>query len=127
MEPPLGRWGRDRKGAEDWVGRGFRNFLLSIYDFIMHYSIREFLCKSGETYHVTDISKGAMPVQDAKKDRERRWRAWYPSLLKEIKLLEKAGAKVVAVGGEVERFLRRMGFSRIDKRICHFPIEARGC
>ncbi len=127
MEPSLGRWGRDREGAEGWVGRGFRNFLLSIYDFIMHYSIREFLCRSGETYQVTDISKGAMLVRDAKKDRERRWRKWYPSLLKEIKLLEKPGTKIIAVGGDVERFLRRMGFAKIDERICHFSIEARGC
>ena len=127
MEPSLGRWGRDRKGAEDWVGRGFRNFLLSIYDFVMHYSIREFLCKSDETYHVTDISKGAMLGRDAKKDRERRWARWYPTFCKEIELLEKPTTKIIAFGGDAERFLKGVGFIRIDKRICHFSIEARGC
>lgn len=76
---------------------------------------------------VTDISKGAMLVRDAKKDRERRWEAWYPSLLEEIKLLKKPGTKIIAVGREVERFLGRKDFVRIDKRVCHFSIEARGC
>ncbi|MDR7476048.1 MAG: hypothetical protein QN175_13710, partial [Armatimonadota bacterium] len=44
-----------------------------------------------------------------------------------IKLLKKPGTKIIAVGREVERFLGRKDFVRIDKRVCHFSIEARGC
>src|SRR3990170_7614476 len=65
--------------------------------------------------------------RDARKDREERWGRWYPSLLKEIDLLEKPPTKVIALGRETERFLRRAGFARIDKRVCHFSTEARGC
>ncbi len=123
MEPSMGRW----KSFEDigpWLSQGFKNFLLSITDFILHYSIRRFLCGQGETYHVTDISKGPMFIREASQDRWRRWERWYPSLIQEIKVVAKPGAKILALGKEPERFLEAKGFSRLDGRILHCGVKA---
>jgi hypothetical protein len=110
-----------------WIALGFRNFLLSIYDFILHYSIRTYLCRrQGETYHITDISKGAMLVRDAQDDREARWDRWYPSLRAEIKLTKKPHARTIAIGRRIEDYLQIRGTS-VDRRICHFSTQAVGC
>src|SRR4051812_17984325 len=59
MEPSLGWWAR---GSADYarsrVEAGFRNFLYSTEDFILHFCVRRYLCGTSERYHVTDFSKG---------------------------------------------------------------------
>src|SRR5436190_8414128 len=62
MEPSLGRWARSREEADAKVKAGFRNFVSSIEDFILHFCVRHYLCSGSETYHITDLSKGAMLV-----------------------------------------------------------------
>ena len=42
-----------------------KNFTVSVEDFILHFCASEYLCKAGRTYHLTDLSKGAMLVSDA--------------------------------------------------------------
>src|SRR6476620_10383358 len=69
MEPSLGRWSRTPAEARQRVAAGFRNFMWSLQDFIHHYAARRFLCSLGETYHITDVSKGAMMVSKARIDR----------------------------------------------------------
>jgi hypothetical protein len=58
MEPSLGRWARSPDHARARVKAGFRNFLSSLEDFILHYSVRHYLCGPGQRYHMTDLSKG---------------------------------------------------------------------
>jgi hypothetical protein len=53
MEPSLGRWARTAAEAAPKIAAGFRNFMWSPEDFILHYAVRRSLCSAGGTYHVT--------------------------------------------------------------------------
>jgi hypothetical protein len=50
MEPSLGRWARSADEARSKVAAGFRTFLYSIEDFILHFCIRRYLCEPPERY-----------------------------------------------------------------------------
>jgi hypothetical protein len=65
MEPSLGRWARSADEARSKVEAGFRNFLSSIEDFLLHFCIQQYLCAPTQRYHITDLSKGAMLVARA--------------------------------------------------------------
>src|SRR5699024_7817782 len=82
MEPSLGRWASSGNEAINKVKSGFRNFLYSMEDFILHYCVRRFLCENNASYHVTDISKGAMLIEKANTHRNERYGRWF-SLLQE--------------------------------------------
>ena len=81
MEPSLGEWARSRDAAESQLKAGFRNFLDGFNTMILHYAIRNYLCKNNQRYHITDLSKGAMLVRDADDNRITRYMNWYPLLL----------------------------------------------
>ena len=119
MEPSMGRWARSAEDTKHWVSHGFRNFLLSIDDFILHYSIRRFLCRAGRAYHITDVSKGPMFVRQARHNRWARWDRWYASLVQEIALVGKPDATILALGEEVALFLRRKGFNSLNGTTLH--------
>lgn len=108
-----------------WIAAGFRNFLRSPDDFILHWSVRRYLCGPGQTYHITDVSKGAMTVKEANRDRRQRWDRWWPSLAAEIELLSKSdgATKIVVVGKSVHRFLQRQG-CRMDGTVLHYSPQA---
>ena len=120
MEPSLGGWARSRAEAQEKVEAGFRNFLSSFEDFLLHFAIREFLCTSGERYHLTDISKGAMLVKSAQRERGRRYDRWLSLLCDELSLVAKPGAHVFAVGGAVYRYLVNRDFPWDLTRIMHY-------
>lgn len=110
MEPSF-NWADSIEDAEKKIAGGFRNFdashdpSSSLALFIC--SIKRFLCQSGESYHLTDVSKGAMPGYVAAIDRDRRYEEWFPLLLEEIEIVGKPGTPVIAIGREVEKFLKR--------------------
>ena len=108
MEPSFG-WAESIEHAEKKIAEGFRNFGRPDNDreslALFMISIARFLCQAGETYHLTDVSKGAMPVTVAALDRDRRYEEWYPLLLEEIAIVGKPGAPVIAIGKYVETFL----------------------
>ena len=81
MEPSLGGGSPEKARAE--IEAGGRNFVNSIEDFLFHFSIRRYLCKPNERYHITDWSKGAMSVERAGIDRARRYDKWYSLLIDE--------------------------------------------
>jgi hypothetical protein len=87
MEPSLGRWARSADEASSKVKAGFRNFVSSIEDFILHFSIRRYLCGPEQRYHITDLSKGAMLVDRAGLARVQRYDRWYALLQEEIELV----------------------------------------
>jgi hypothetical protein len=118
------------------IASGFRISLSTIWDLVFHLGIREFLCRTGETYYVTDICKGAMKPVDEGANRQARWRCWYPLLKDEMKLvLGHSGTlatPVIPVGGDVERFLLKVGFGswlkdnnpgHLTRRITHWAAR----
>src|SRR5712692_842590 len=108
MEPSLRGWAKDKVEAEQKIKNGFRNFLNGYDPMILHFSIRRFLCKSDQRYHITDISKGAMLVELASNARNARYQRWYPLLKEEIDLLATDKARVFAVGKTDEDHLNTM-------------------
>ena len=132
MEPSFG-WADSIEDAEGKIAEGFRNNIPDnprepLALFIL--SIKQFLCKcqSGETYHLTDVSKGAMPGTVAALDRERRYKEWYPLLLEEIAIVGKHGAPVIAVGKQVKEFLQQRDLARETGRplydVQHYSFQA---
>ena len=118
MEPSM-RWAsRSGDGAQRALDNGFKGFTYSFEDFILHYCIRTYLRRNGETYHVTDVSKGAMLVKHANVDRKTRFGRWCPLLKKELKLVAKPRAEIFAMGREARDFLDKSGISSV--RIPHY-------
>ena len=93
-------------------------------DFILHYAARRSLCSAGGTYHITDISKGAMTVKKAHIDRRARYARWAVLLDKEVRLIAKPGAHIIAIGRDVYSFLERNGLDRDVKSIMHYSALA---
>jgi hypothetical protein len=120
MEPSLGAWARSRAEEEAKVAAGFRNFHHSVEDFLMHFAIRRYLLEPGESYHLTDVSKGAMIVARTGRARRERYARWYELLREELDLVASGNARIFAVGGAVESFLRQQAFPRALTRILHF-------
>ena len=140
MEPSF-KWANGDEDAEKMIRKGFRNFwgferppskllpnkpkepLRLFVD-----SIDRFLCQSEETYHLTDFSKGAMPVKVAGLDRDRRYKEWHPLLLEEIEIVGKPRAPVISIGKEVWDFLREHDLAgktgRPLHRVLHYSDNA---
>jgi hypothetical protein len=124
MEPSLGRWAHTRAEARAKIDAGFRNFAFHLEDFILHFCIRTYLCTHGQTYHLTDLAKGAMLVRDADLTRRERWDRWYPLLRKELTLVAKPGARVCAVGSQVESYLQSKRLNYPMTSILHYSSQA---
>jgi hypothetical protein len=124
MEPSLGRWARSADDARSRVEAGFRNFLFSIEDFILHFCVRRYLCGPAERYHITEFSKGAMLVDHAGFARTQRYDRWYSLLQQEIDLCANPSADIVVVGNVVAEHLARRGFRRPFTRVIHYSGQA---
>ena len=123
MEPSTGGGAGELK-----KGKAFspKNFSGSVEDFILHFCIREYLCGSGRTYHLTDLSKGAMLTRHADDNRKERYRRWYPLLKKELKLVAKPNAPIIAIGNFVHGFLANKEMSGLGGPILHYAGRAAG-
>jgi hypothetical protein len=124
MEPSLGRWALTLDQAKARVEAGFRNFVSSTEDFILHFCIRQYLCAPAERYHITDLSKGAMLTERASIDRNSRYDRWYGLLVEELDLVAKPGAGIFAVGNAVARHLARREFPRPVTPVMHYSGQA---
>ena len=83
------------------------------------------MCEGERSYYLTDLSKGAMPVRLAKTDRQRRYETWFPLLCEELKLVAQTNAKVIAIGNEVDGFLRKQNLPRpLAGKIIHYSHTA---
>lgn len=134
MEPTFG-WADSVEDGEKKVDEGAKNFgglvrpdeAQDPLD-LLKLSIGRFLCQTGETYYLTDLSKGAMPVTVADIDREERYKEWYPLLLKEIDIVGKPGAPIIAIGKQVQDFLRRNDLEGMTGRplhtVLHYSFQA---
>ena len=102
-----------------------RNFIASFEDFMLQFCLRNYLCRDGQTYHVTDLAKGGMPTDQAKRTRNKRWPRWSGLLNEELKLVSKSDARVIALGSQVERFLEKQKLPRsLAGSIPHFSTQA---
>ena len=120
MEPSLGRWAPTPEAASKRIAEGFRNFIYSLDDFILHYCASQYLCRDGQSYIVTDVSKGAMLVKGcAAKERTERYSRWHHLLTDELELLLRPSGQVVAVGTAVTRHLQEHGFRHFSS-IMHY-------
>lgn len=125
MEPSIGRWGvHSMDEARRKVDDGFRNFVSSMEDFLLHFAIRKYLCGPGQRYHITDLSKGAMLVKRADVARFERYDRWYPLLLEEVALVAAPEALIFAVGDVAASYLAERGFPGTFKRIMHYSSQA---
>jgi hypothetical protein len=124
MEPSLGWWARTPAEAALRIAAGFRNFMWSPEDFILHYAARRSLCPPGGAYHITDVSKGAMTVAKAHVDRDARYARWVGLLHEEVELIAKPHARIVAIGREVRILLDRHGFDRDVTAVMHYSAQA---
>ena len=121
MEPSTGVPGKDSKNPSQVA----RNFSWSVEDFILHYSVREYLCRNGETYHLTDLAKGGMTIDDADKHRQCRYERWYPLLEEELRLLTKpGGTRMIAIGNKVADFLRKKSLCDCVEKVLHYAWSA---
>lgn len=120
MEPSLGRWARNAADARSKVEAGFRNFISSVEDFILHFCIQQYLCEPTQRYHITDLSKGAMLVERAGVARIQRYDRWYGLLVEELNLVATSGAGIFAVGNAVAQYLQRRAFPRPFTKVIHY-------
>ena len=99
-----------------------KNFAVSIEDFILHFCASKYLCKGTPTYHITDLSKGAMRVTDASSSpalRYERYKRWYPLLCEEIELVAWPNAPIIPVGHVVRDFLTVQKMLDLKDEILH--------
>ena len=104
-----------------------KNFAVSVEDFILHFCASKYLCKGTPTYHITDLSKGAMRVSDASSSpalRYERYKIWYPLLCEEIKLVARPNAPIIPVGHVVRDFLTVQKMSDLKDEILHYSQSA---
>lgn len=122
MEPSLGRWAASPAIASEKIEAGFRNFMYSLEDFILHYCASRYICGEGQRYFVTDVSKGAMLVNRAGKERVERYNRWHDLLTDELDLLLRPSGRVIAVGNAVAKHFRDRGL-RVST-IMHYSGQA---
>jgi hypothetical protein len=120
MEPSLGKWARSADEARSKVEAGFRNFIFSIEDFILHFCIQQYLCEPTQRYHITDLSKGAMLVERAGVARTQRYDRWHGLLVEELDLVATSGAGIFAVDNDVAQHLERRAFPRPFTKVIHY-------
>ncbi len=104
MEPSQGKWAKNLDHAREKIDGGFRNFCGVE---ILHFPIREYLLRDGETYYLTDLAKGAILTKSPDAGNAKKYDAWYPLLEKELDLVAKPDAKVIAIGSKVDGFLKK--------------------
>lgn len=122
MEPSMG--GKSKEEMQRWIDEGARNFCNSPEDFILHFCARNYLCRNGETYHVTDLAKGAMPTKATAAGNAEKYEDWYPLFEKELKLIAQPNARIISIGKEVGRFLSGKRLRGHAGTILHYSPQA---
>ena len=103
MEPSRG-WAKDSFDACKGMARGFRNYFGVE---ILHFPIEKYLLRDGETYYLTDLAKGSLLTKSPDAGNAKKYSAWYPLLEKELELVAKPDARVIAIGSKVEGLLKK--------------------
>lgn len=122
MEPSMG--GKSKDEVQKQVDGGFRNFCNSTEDFILHFCARNYLCRDGETYHVTDLAKGTMPTKVQAAGNAEKYEDWYSLFKKELGLIAKPDARIISIGKAVGQFLSEKGLRGHACTILHYSPQA---
>ena len=122
MEPSMGT--KSKEETQGWIDEGGRNFCNSTEDFILHFCARNYLCRNGETYHVTDLAKGAMPTKAKAAGNAGKYEDWYPLFEEELGLIAKPNARIISIGKAVGQFLSEKGLHGHDCTILHYSPQA---
>lgn len=100
MEPSMA-WAKTEEEAQKQVKTGYRNFMHSWEDFLLHHCLKTYL----PSYHITDVSKAAMTVKNAGIWRDRLYPQWLDLLRQEIELVGTENAVIIPLGAKVEEYL----------------------
>lgn len=124
MEPSFGNWAKSEEDAKEQIELGFKNFIYSKDDLLLHFSINNFL---SDSYYVTDVSKIAMMGEDAKIIRKLIYPMWSEHLIYEINTFGKEECMLFALGRIAENEINnRIGSVKKAEYILHYSFEARG-
>ncbi len=99
-----------------------KSIFTSLGDLTLHYAARRHLCKTGETYYITDLGKAAIPAGEAKKLQMKEFSFWYCEFLKELELVAKPTATIIPVGSATSKFLKRKPKTDFAGRMLAEPI-----
>ena len=122
MEPSLLGFAKDKEDAQRQIDdEGFRNFC-GVW--VLHRPVREYLCRHGETYYITDLAKGAMPTKSPGAGNKEKYERWYPLFEKELGLVAKPEAKIISIGNTVGQFLLKKGLYGHSGTIPHYGALA---
>ena len=129
MEPSLRTWAGIKKQdfnermrtAQEKIDDGFRNFC-GVWT--LHHPVKEYLCREGEAYYVTDLAKGAMLTSSPGAGDDKKYDAWYPLLEKELGLVAKPDAKIISIGHRVSRFLSEKNVHSHAGTVPHYSTQA---
>jgi hypothetical protein len=123
MEPSWS-WAGTREKAGQRLAAGFLNFIEGdLHMWVLRHCARRAF---GSAYHLTDFSKGAMPVAHANAEREARYGRWASLLREELELVAKPGAPIVAIGKDVRAALLRHGLPAPSATVLHYsPLASR--
>ena len=94
MEPSF-LWAESEADGEEKVRAGFRNFFFSVEDMILHFCAGKYLDGG---YHITDVSKIAIPTKDAGEIREEAWAKQKELLVEELSLFGSDDCRIIPVG-----------------------------
>jgi len=94
----------------------YRNFIANKRDFILNYCAFRYLGKEGFNYQITDMAKGGISLNDAKKTQSERYEIWRPFLMKELELL--GNPEIIFIG---------KGLYNLNKRKRYFPVSNVEC
>ena len=121
MEPSGGKSQEEIAKHQEWSPK---NFSGSVEDFLLHHSIRDYLCRGSESYYLMDLSKGSMPIKKADTDRWERYEQWYPLLEQEIELVAKPCTPIIPIGNYVGDFLKKQEMKNLQDRLLHYSQSA---
>jgi len=121
---PSSMGARSKDETQRLIDEGFRNFCNSTEDFILHFCARNYLCRNGETYHVTDLAKGTMPTKAKAAGNPAKYEDWYPLFKKELGLVAKPNARIISFGKAVGQFLAGKRLSGHVCTILHYSPQA---
>ena len=114
-EPSL----RGAPGKTAYDDRPPKNFSNSMEEFILHYCVENYLCRSNRSYHLTCLAKGIMPIKIVNSVRRRRYSMWFPLLKRELGLVLKPDGIAIALGDRADRFLRKQEPSLVRATVIH--------
>jgi hypothetical protein len=118
MEPSMGRI--TPKEFQAQVNQGFKNFLYSEMDFILHYCAYTFLCDKSFAYQITDISKGAMKTKIASIQRKMRYANWLEILKQELEFF--GNPRLATIGYSAKYFVGNKGLKE-QFSLTHFSPQ----